>query len=353
VNHRAALAAAAMLASLLAVASAQSGGDKAKPVASSATAKKFNHAQHGKLKQKVVTEKNCSSCHGKSTAGELAIPAKDGHQPCLASGCHVDDFLASSAKTKKADPKRYAKAAAFCLGCHNSASGDAPRNFSRPKADNAYQNNSTTEYHIELDHFAHVERKAGKCRDCHVVDEKSFALVLDTPGHAECSQCHNGKTTHAMSECASCHDTPGAGEYFTKTRKGSDTRACGSEAHLALAKSRNKSPEQVPCYKHERKEHRFWSTNRDRKADWAQGEALQCGHCHFMFADKSQWKALGGDYTTVLQIKGSAIMDNDKDRAHKRCGEVAACHRNEVDDSRGTGLCVKCHDQKLVDSLFQ
>jgi hypothetical protein len=46
-------------------------------------------------------------------------------------------------------------------------------------------------------------------------------------------------------------------------------------------------------------------------------------------------------------------MDNDRDRAHKRCGDARACHRSEVDDSRGTGKCVKCHDQKLVDSLFQ
>ncbi len=324
--------------------------DSAAPNVQGAPVKKFTHDQHAKLDKPVVSDKNCKDCHGADPKGALATPGKNGHQPCMASGCHVDDFL-SVGEARENNAERYAKAASFCQGCHASATGDAPQNFEKAAADNVYKNHPAPEYHVELDHFAHAERKQGKCRDCHVVDAESNELVPNAPGHLECAQCHNGKTAPAMAECATCHGTPGANQYFTKTREGSDTRACGSEEHRKLAASRGKSPEQVPCFKHERKEHRFWSKNPD--SSWAQGEALQCGHCHFMIADKSTWKSLGGEYSSVQQIKASPIMDNDRDRAHKRCGEVRACHRSEVDDSRGTGKCTMCHDQKLVDSLFQ
>ena len=315
-------------------------------------AKKFNHDQHAtKTKKKVVTEENCSDCHGKDEKGALAMPGQNGHQPCLASGCHAKDFLNSAASKRKQDKKAYAKAAAFCLGCHSNAKGEPPKNYQKAAPDNVYKNNSTTEYHVELDHFQHIEYKAGKCRDCHVVDATTNALVLDSPGHLECSQCHNGNTTHAMSKCAACHTTPGKNEYYTGTREGSDTRACGSESHLELARKKKLPPEQVPCFKHETKYHRFKSKKPDKnsKKYWEQGDPLQCGQCHFMFEDKKHWKRLKGRYTTLKEIRASPIMeDGDKELAHKACGQVRACHRGQTDDSSGTAPCEKCHDRRVT-----
>lgn len=313
-----------------------------KAPAAPATAVKFNHAKHP---EKVVTKETCSDCHGKELTGVLAKPAQNGHQPCMSSGCHVDDFLSSSAAAKKKDAEAYAKAAAFCLGCHSSEKGEPPKSYTKAVADNVYKNNSTTEFHVELDHFVHVGFKSVKCRDCHVVQGKDNLLQADSPGHRECSQCHTGKTdAHAMGKCAGCHTSPGTGEYFTESRKGSDTRACGTEAHKKLAKKRKKPLDQVPCFKHETKEHRYWSKNPKSKSNWEQGEALQCGHCHFMFADKKTWKSLKGKYESIKQIKASPIMDTAKGEAHERCGEVRACHGSDFSGD----TCTKCHESNSV-----
>lgn len=303
---------------------------------------KFSHADHAALKDaEIAIEENCGACHGDDPEGELSKPGKPGHQPCLDSGCHADDFLAIGKSTREEAPERWRQAASFCRGCHESV----PQNFDRAEADNVYRVHPSPEYHVELNHFEHTERAA--CRDCHKVHPD-----LREPGHTECSSCH-GETAPPMSECGTCHQEPGANQYFSETREGSDTRSCNTPAHLELAKRLNQKPEEVPCFEHEAEHHRFWSENKNTKRTWERGESLPCSHCHYMVANKKWWKVLGSDYVSLKDITAAPVMDNRRDEAHERCGAVTACHGREVDDSFGTGKCTKCHDEKIVDSLFQ
>jgi hypothetical protein len=316
--------------------------------AGAASVVKFDHDKHANRAEKpVVVEGKCSTCHGDDPKGALAVPGRTGHAPCLS--CHVGDFLATGDKTRKSNPALHAKATGFCLGCHSSADGKPPKNHTKAVADNVYRNHPSPEFHVELDHFEHTRRS--DCRKCHVVNPASQKLEEGAPGHAQCATCH-GDTAPPMAECATCHDRPGPAEHFGPPRKGSDTRVCGSPEHQELARKRGKPPDEVPCFKHETREHRFWSKNRSSKSRWEQGEPLECGHCHFMVGDKAPWRLLKHQYQTLKDIRSAPIMDNDRDRAHKRCGEVRACHGSEVDDRRGSGQCTQCHDKKLVDSLF-
>ncbi|MCG8416916.1 MAG: cytochrome c family protein [Proteobacteria bacterium] len=307
---------------------------------------KFDHDSHkDKLhpvtKKNLVSAENCASCHGNNPQGVLDRPAKSGHQPCMAGGCHARWFLGVAADTKRRDPVLYEKSVAFCLGCHDSPSGQPPNNYTVPSTDNLYRDNSSPDYHVEFNHFDHTQLAA--CQDCHVVDPSTFALKLDTPGHAQCAQCH-GKEEGAqpMGECAACHREPGPAEYFHNAWKGSETRTCNSPAHLALAARRQKKPQQVPCFKHEREEHRL---RRGRKP-------LDCGHCHFMIGDRRRWGS--NRYETVRDIKSAPIIHNSRDLAHASCGDSRACHRRDVDDRRGTANCLLCHSQKTIDNdLFE
>lgn len=291
---------------------------------------KFDHAAHAARKVDVA---HCTTCHGDDRKGTLALPGRAGHQPCLASGCHVDDFLSIGPDTQKSDPARYKKAAEFCRGCHASATGDAPRRFDRPPADAVYKGNSSPGYHVEMNHLAHSQR--APCRSCHVVDARTFALLPDRPGHAECAACHAeaGHQGPAMTDCDGCHHAPGPAAYFAKPRPHSDVRSCGSDSHAQLEKQQGRA---LPCFKHERREHRF------------QGQKpVQCGACHYMMADRSKWG--GHAYKTLRDIKSSPIIDNDRDREHRSCGASSACHRRDVS---ATGNCRLCHSNKVTNSIF-
>jgi hypothetical protein len=301
--------------------------------------KKFSHAGHAPA---TVTDDNCATCHGDSATGELSPPGKVGHQPCLASGCHVDAFLESGERTRKADEAAWKKAVAFCLGCHTTP----PQNFQKAQADAVYRLHPSPEYHVEFDHFEHTKRS--QCRDCHEVHP-----VLSQPAHPQCSNCH-GDEAHAMTECASCHQTPGKREYFDVQRGEREfrVRQCNSPGHIREAQRLKKTLEEVPCFRHETEQHRFWSTDPRRRDRWEKGEPLQCGHCHFMLEDQKTWAGLKHSYRTIKEIKGAPLMDNDRDRAHNRCGDQAACHQREADGSFGTSHCTKCHEDKVVRSLF-
>jgi hypothetical protein len=282
-----------------------------------AAAVSFDHEAHAKE----LKDKSCSQCH---VTGESARPAPTtrAHAPCLASGCHIDQFLSTGPRTKKEDPKAYAEAANFCSLCHKGKPGEPPKRFSKAPADALFENKSGANFHVEMNHYEHTKRT--KCSTCHVVDATSFALVKGRPNHLECRNCHDDSEL-PMSDCATCHSTPGPAAYFTKTRKASDVRSCDS----ADASSKR------PCFKHERQEHRF------RK-----DVALECSSCHYMFKKK---KYNGKSYTTLADVKAAPIMDNRRDMAHENCGS-SGCHKREVDDSMGTGRCGLCHSKEFMAS---
>jgi hypothetical protein len=296
------------------------------------TALKFDHAAHAAMEKPVAVEE-CKTCHGADPAGALAQPAKRGHQPCLAAGCHAEDFLSVGARTKKDSPKRYKKAARFCAGCHKSRSGVAPSPFIKAKADNLYAERGPTDqkpgHYVEMDHLAHVGRT--KCSTCHVVDAKTFVLSTSGPGHSECASCHEDNEKVTMPQCGSCHNRGVASDYFVARKADSDVRSCGSSRYRELSKKRKRN---VPCFKHEHEGHRF------RK----EGEAVECGDCHFMFESA---KYAGHSYQSLRDVKKAPLMDNNRDRAHQKCG-ASGCHRSEVNDSAGTGRCSMCHSSKAI-----
>jgi hypothetical protein len=288
----------------------------------------FDHATH------IARVKTCDGCHRSGPEGRLIAPSKPGHQPCLASGCHVDDFLATGPKTKAADPARFAKATAFCAGCHGDAAAP-PSRASKPTVAKAYGNDPAPDHHVELDHLAHTARTA--CRSCHAVSPTTLALVPTAPGHAECATCHGHvPDAGAMDRCALCHATPSAAAYFGAARRDSDVRSCDTESHKALATARG---EAVPCFKHERAEHRA-----------KQGKALECSACHYMIDDAKQWGK--HKYRSLKELRAAPIIHNQRDQAHAACG-AAGCHAPDVDDRHGTARCGLCHSKKVVEqSLF-
>jgi hypothetical protein len=274
-------------------------------------------------------------CHSIDDAGAVLAPAAKGHAPCLAAGCHVNDFLAVGPKTQKADVAKYTKAASFCLGCHDQV----PTPSAKPTTDAVKASFlAEREYHVEMNHYDHTEKAAKKfgtggerCRSCHIVDTKSFALVTGTPGHTQCVQCHNKKDfpDFAMDKCGICHDKPARAEYFAGSRPKIDVRACGSEGAVALEKRLKHT---VPCFRHERVEHRTLDN-----------QPVQCAACHYMVGDKAKWA--GRRYQSIKDLHVEAIIDNAQDRQHASCGRSTACHKKDVDSTRGA-KCDLCHAEK-------
>jgi hypothetical protein len=302
----------------------------AKPGATDAGPTRFDHAAHAALKSPVAVER-CNDCHRSGKDGVLTAPGGTGHQPCLASGCHVDDFLASGPRAAKDDPARHARATRFCRGCHGGPPGAAPSRAARPGLEGLWKDNRSPGHHIELDHLAHTARTA--CRSCHVVDPASFALVAAAPGHTQCAACHGtSQPDPDMNACQACHREPSPAAYFGPPRKGSDVRSCGSPNHLALSAE---SGAAVPCFKHERPEHRGGAAG-----------ALQCSACHFMIGDKAMWGKQ--PYRSLKDIKAAPVIHNDRDRAHQACGS-AGCHARDVNDKHGTARCKLCHSNSIFE----
>lgn len=355
---------------LIAVSAAQPDGDKksdnadqAKPAAPAVNDDavadrpgKFDHVLHsggGNMPRAVVDSDKCTECHASDDRGNLTLPGTAGkqqkldmpacdkqrakltrpgqvsHKPCLDSGCHVRDFLATGDKIKKSAPKRYQKAARFCAGCHT---GPPPATHAQPAADNVYCDNDSPDYHLQLNHLRHTEKTA--CRNCHVVGADN-KLQIGKPDHAECATCHTGKDAATpMSYCRMCHQPPGPSEFFKPREYDAVVRACGSPEHLRRARRRGKDPSQISCFKHETKEHRV-------KSD----APLQCSQCHYMVANRKFWSSKNR-YETLREIKSARLIDNRRDRAHsKACGGDRACHARDVDDSSGgSEKCTLCHD---------
>lgn len=312
---------------------AATGAAPSRPAAtpSAATATHFSHAWHAAHVGDNVAVSRCETCHRVDAAGVVAAPAAQGHAPCLSAGCHASYFLATSAATKQADPARYAKATAFCLGCHDSNTGAPPAPWQKPPTSAALRSfQYEREYHVEMNHEDHGHR-AG-CRTCHVVDPASFALVASAPGHAQCVTCHNPQKfpQFTMASCGLCHDKPARAEYFAGSRPKVDVRACGGEGHTALEAKLRRS---VPCFRHEREEHRTLN-----------GAAVQCAACHYIVADKAAWGKRR--YQTLHDLHVHPIIDNTGDREHRSCGQSAACHKVDVDAGRAGANCALCHAEK-------
>ena len=302
----------------------------------------------------VVDSEKCTGCHASDEKGKLTLPGTSGkqlkldmpacdpqrgkltkpgqvgHQPCLDSGCHVRDFLATGDRTRRESPRRYQKAAAFCAGCH--AGKTPPTSDSQPTVGNIYCDNDSPDYHIELNHLRHAGLT--ECRNCHLVGADN-ALQLNKPNHLECASCHTGKEAKPMSHCRTCHASPGPSGYFAARAKSTRTvvRSCGSPAHLKRAKRRGKNPDQISCFKHETAGHRL------------KGDApVQCSQCHYMVANRKYWSSKYR-YESLRDIKRARLIDNRRDRAHsKACGGSRACHARDVDDSSGgSEKCTLCH----------
>jgi hypothetical protein len=287
----------------------------------------FLHASHA---SKLDVTK-CETCHAVDGAGAISPPGALGHAPCQSVGCHASWFVATGAKARAKDPALYTKAAAFCLGCHESSDGAPPPAWTVPPTITKRSYQAEREYHVEMNHFEHTKRAA--CRDCHIVDGKTLALVPDAPGHAQCVQCHNVTkfADFTMAKCSYCHDVPARAEFFPKSRPKNDVRACGGEGHAQLVARKQK----VHCFLHERPEHRV-------RGD---GTPVQCGDCHAMVA-KGEWN--GHRYQSLKDLHGSPVIDNSRDLEHRACGR-AGCHAKDVDDSRGTANCQLCHADKSGD----
>jgi hypothetical protein len=296
-------------------------------------AKHFSHTDH---KARGVDVETCQACHAIDAKGQVLAPAAQGHAPCLAAKCHAADFLAVGEKARASQPAQFAKASALCLGCHDAVPW--PWKKAATRVLKAYE--GSREYHIEMNHHEHTLRAKAGCRGCHVVDDKSFALAAGTPGHAQCGACHTGQTSppvFAMKECGACHLRESRAEYLrrfevTENRPKTDVRACTTEGQ---AQAEQRLGRKVPCFKHERVEHRTQS-----------GNPVQCVSCHFIVGDKSQW-GKKRRYVSLADLQVNPIIWNTNDQQHESCGRVAACHKRDVDPVSGA-RCNLCHAEKSV-----
>lgn len=294
------------------------------------TPRHFSHAEHA---DRGVAVETCETCHGVGANGVVLAPAAKGHAPCLAAGCHAADFVSVGETTRKADLARHTRASAFCLGCHDSV----PVPWNKPTT-NAIRASFLIEreYHVEMNHYEHTQKaaKAGElCRSCHIVDPKTLALVASSPGHAQCVACHNAKDQpdFTMTQCGLCHDKPARATYFAGSRPQTDVRACGSEGVALLE---HKLKRVVPCFRHERVEHRT-----------LESKPVQCAACHYVVGDKTKWA--GRRYQTLKDLHTHAIIDNSQDRQHASCGRTTACHKADVNLVKGA-KCTLCHAEKSV-----
>jgi hypothetical protein len=250
---------------------------------------RFSHVQHAGRKGARVEQ--CARCHGLSADFKPLTPGADGHQPCMTSGCHLDDFL---------DEKT-----TLCLGCHASTD-----NFRKNPARDVYGQDPSPEHVVEIDHKAHMERgQPGRpdaratCQTCHWVDRSTFVAVT-RPGHAQCAPCHGQSSARPMSGCATCHLDHAPAAYFTKKRH---------------------DPELNGKFLHERVEHRFYDKD-------ARQKPMQCDTCH----------AKVTRHEKLQTLRAAALVDSSTMK-----NNCAKCH-----DVRDTGKCLDCHRPGTIVKTF-
>ena len=337
----------------------------------------FKHGDHEGYGVKM--KDNCAACHAVDKNGTVAVPGANGHQPCQTSGCHNTWFLSAGMPTDK----NYVRAASFCLGCHDTPDGKAPKPSAKAVA--VFRSfKAELEFHVEMpgpddpdthgvgSHLAHSDKKSTRqdCRSCHIV-QKDGLLEPGTPGHGQCVVCHDpedrkkGNVKVSMEMCDKCHRSgarqspwetglSGAGSRHgddkletvnqkTTATHATSVRSCNSEAFQHIA-ALSKHPEKLPCFKHERPEHRF----RDYSAS-APKDEVQCSQCHFMINDDSTWGAVSAkvghkvQYFSLDDIHKNPIISNSMNEEHQACGSgKTGCHSKDIPD-RGAGRCELCH----------
>ena len=322
-------------------------GAPATPIA----AKHFDHGESPAGSVDAITHGGqklaCKTCHSLDAKGAIAVPGGIGHAPCLDAKCHATDFISVGPTTRTKDPARFAKAAAMCLGCHDSPDGQPPTPFGKPSTDAAKKSfELEREYHVEMPHFQHTQATA--CRDCHIVDEATKALLPGAPGHTQCMTCHNEKSDpkFTMAMCFRCHSTPSRAKYFEAAgqadnpltaAKGSrpavDVRACNSEGYKAWVdaqKDKLKPTEHLACFQHElQKNGKFPHRMRVVKGVLAE---VQCDQCHVLVT--------ANKYQSLTELHVKPIIDNTEEE-HKACG-ASGCHVAEIPGGPKPN-CLKCH----------
>lgn len=316
---------------------------------------KCHHGRANAKGEKVDTEDKgkCKDCHAIDNKGVVLAPAQLGHAPCLQAKCHATEFLGAPLSVEM-EKKTPARTKSFCAGCHPST----PWPWKKPKVSiNATWHNQR-DHHLQMgtpgeegmDHYKHTQLKKpdGKqigCRDCHVVDDTTWAFKQGSPGHAQCITCHtnDGQAT-PLNECGSCHQPGSRREWLQglglklgpkdiPTRPGSRVRSCGSEGHTRYVQKDLKPGKGVPCFKHETQQHR---TKKD-------GSDVQCAQCHYVVTDKSRWSG-GRTYKTLEDLHKQSIIhanpNDDAEKHHQACA-AAGCHAGQT--QLGSGLCQKCH----------
>jgi hypothetical protein len=180
---------------------------------------------------------------------------------------------------------------------------------------------------IELDHFKHTQLTS--CAGCHKIDPVTFTAKDGSPGHAECSACHEASlmdSAKGEAKCGFCHlERPAPGKDL------STLHACDAESVLALKSTTGKSR---PCFRHDLKAHRIA----------ADGQPLACTNCHGVLADKSLWKSRS--YTSLRDLDVNPVIGGrGADSMHTACG--TGCHHHEkhmsVTAPDGERNCPLCH----------
>jgi len=181
------------------------------------------------------------------------------------------------------------------------------------------------ERRVELDHFKHTQLDV-PCNSCHVIDPKTFTAKDGTPGHEQCSACHDKKLmdgTHGEEKCAFCHlDRPAPGKDMLSLR------ACDDAAVMALEKT---GGTKSPCFRHDLKQHRIGDD----------GKPLECTNCHGVLADKSLWKK-NRTYNSLQDLDVNPIIGGRGTQGmHVACG--TGCHYHEEHMALDGGNCALCH----------
>jgi hypothetical protein len=251
---------------------------------------KFNHARHvGSVSKAKLDMTKCTSCHAVDKDGANLRPGADGHQPCMQSGCHLDDFLD--------------KRTTLCLGCH--ASSD---NFRKNPADRVFAPGGKKEHFVEFSHQAHMRpRVAGSkaqavvCQTCHWVDKATFKAV-EHPGHPQCAACHATSKNLPMSQCDGCHNDGDPAKHFDKHRKDVQLRDNFSHEHVG---------------------HRFFDKEK-------MTQPIQCETCHYKVEK----------FDNLRDLRGTAIIDSVTMK-----NNCSKCH-----DVHDTKLCTTCHTKATIAS---
>ena len=202
----------------------------------------FTHTAHA---GRNVQIQSCGQCHTAEADGRLTPPlAKKDHQPCAASGCHLNEFMSRTTK--------------ICGICHDAAS-PWQKTVSRAK------DPPKPEWFARIDHASHLAKLGtlnNACASCH---GDKLAGQPEPAGHDACAPCHGRGQTLTMSQCAGCHaQTPPARAMvstwsvratFVHKQHATDPRSRGmakcTECHKGVAAAKDlasiKAPAMADC----------------------------------------------------------------------------------------------------------